>query len=452
MKSCPGLGIDNAETLTLGMHPMPRAHSKRQFAKARQFMPGGVNSPVRAFGSVGGDPIFMARGRGAYLEDIDSNQYIDYVGSWGPMILGHANPHVVTPLKDAVEKSSSFGAPTVAEVDMAELVLSRMPSMQQIRLVNSGTEAVMAALRVARGFTKRNKILKFAGCYHGHSDALLVKAGSGALTHGAPDSLGVPAAFTQHTLIAPYNDLAATERLVRKHRKDLAAIIVEPIAGNMGVVLPRPGFLRGLKKLCRVNGALLIFDEVMTGFRVHSSGAQGLYGVKPDLTTLGKIIGGGLPVGAFGGPKKIMQCLSPVGGVYQAGTLSGNPLAMAAGLATLKKLGTKSFYVKLNQKTSRLALGLTEAARKAGIPVQIPHVCGMLSLFFSDQVVTGLGDVMKTRKNLYKAFFHEMLARGIYLPPSPFEAWFVSIVHGENEIAKTVRAAKDSFQNIKDQF
>lgn len=412
-------------------------------------MPGGVNSPVRAFGAVGGDPVFMIRGRGAYLEDVDSNQYIDYVGSWGPMILGHAHPQVVNAIVGAAESSSSFGAPCPAEVDLARLICKRIPDIQQIRMVNSGTEAVMAALRLARGYTKRNKILKFAGCYHGHADSLLVKAGSGALTHGAPDSLGVPRAFAKHTLVAPYNDLKATGSLVQKHHKDIAAIIVEPIAGNMGLIPPKPGFLKGLKKLCRQTGALLIFDEVMTGFRVHAGGAQQLYGVKPDLTTLGKIIGGGLPVGAFGGSKKIMQCLSPQGGVYQAGTLSGNPLAMAAGSATLKRLGAKNTYRKLEQKTSRLAQGIAEAARKAGFQVQVPRVCGMLSLYFSQSPVQNLDDVMRSSKDLYKLFFHEMLERGVYLPPSPFEAWFVSLAHGENEIAKTVRAAKDSFQSIR---
>lgn len=428
---------------------MPRSQSKRLFAKACQFLPGGVNSPVRAFGAVGGHPLFMAKAKGPYLEDVDGNQYIDYIGSWGPMVLGHAHPQVVKAIQDAAAHSSSFGTPCPAEVEIAQLICDRIPSIKQIRMVNSGTEAVMSALRLARGFTGRPMVLKFEGNYHGHSDALLVRAGSGALTHGAPDSQGVPNAFTNHTLLAPYNDLKTVTKLVKKYGKKLAAIIVEPIAGNMGLIPPQPGFLGGLKKLCRKSGALLVFDEVMTGFRVHSSGAQGLYGVRPDLTTLGKVIGGGLPVGAFGGSKKIMSHLSPTGGVYQAGTLSGNPVAMAAGLATLKRLGAKLTYRKLERKTARLAMGLKEAARKTGVPLQVQYVCGMLSLFFADEPVTQLSEAQNSQIELFKAFFHEMLERGIYLPPSPFEAWFISLSHGENEIAKTVRAAKDSLQRIK---
>jgi glutamate-1-semialdehyde 2,1-aminomutase len=333
---------------------------------------------------------------------------------------------------------------------MAQVLVKRFPGMEQVRMVNSGTEAVMGALRLARGYTGRNKILKFEGCYHGHADYLLVKAGSGALTHGRPDSLGVPDDITAHTLLAPYNDLTRVSRLAKKFGKDLAAIVVEPIAGNMGVILPAKGFLSGLGRICRQTGALLIFDEVMTGFRVDRGGAQTLYGMRPDLTVLGKIIGGGLPVGAYGGPKKIMKHLSPLGGVYQAGTLSGNPVAMAAGLATLRQLNSATTYQKLAQKTARLAQGLAEAARAAGLPVQVPFACGMLSLFFSKQPVENLAQVRDSRTDLYPIFFHAMMDRGVYLPPSPYEAWFVSLAHGENEIAKTLRAARDSFLRLKE--
>jgi glutamate-1-semialdehyde 2,1-aminomutase len=332
---------------------------------------------------------------------------------------------------------------------MAKQLTRRIPGLQKVRLVNSGTEAVLGALRAARGFTGRDLVLKFSGCYHGHADYLLVKAGSGALTGGRPDSLGIPAAIAGTTLVAPYNDLETTRRLARKNRKDLAAVIVEPIAGNMGCVPPVPEFLPGLKKLCRETGALLVFDEVMTGFRVHPAGAQGLFGIHPDLTVLGKVIGGGLPVGAYGGRKDIMHTVSPEGGVYQAGTLSGNPLAVAAGLATLKLVSTAATYAKLRRKTERLAGGLAEAAEAAGLKVAVPHTCGMLSLFFSTRPPRRLEEVQKSRTELFAPFFHEMLRRGIYLPPSPYEAWFVSLAHGENEIAKTLRAAKVSFQALK---
>ena len=423
-------------------------HSKKLFQKAQKLIPGGVNSPVRAFNYVKGSPLFIAQGFGAYLTDVDGNAYIDYVGSWGPMIAGHAHPKVIDAIQHSVAKGSSYGAPCADEVKMAELVIKRIPSIEKVRFVNSGTEAVMGALRLARGFTKRNKILKFEGCYHGHADYLLVKAGSGALTSGQPDSLGVPEAFARETLVAPYNDLEATRKLAQQQRRDLAAIIVEPIAGNMGCVLPQPGFLKGLQKICRETGALLVFDEVMTGFRVGPSGAQGLYGIKPDLTTLGKVIGGGLPVGAYGGRAEIMNCVSPLGGVYQAGTLSGNPLAMAAGLATLKLVSGPGAYRRLLRKTERLAKGLFEAAQSVGLQVQVPYVSGMLSLFFSESAPKNLSEVQKTRSDLFVKFFHEMLSRGIYLPPSPFEAWFVSLAHDENEIAKTLRAARLSFEKV----
>jgi glutamate-1-semialdehyde 2,1-aminomutase len=428
---------------------MSTHQSKKLFVEAKKLIPGGVNSPVRAFGSVGGHPIFIERAFGPYLTDVDQNNYIDYVGSWGPMIAGHAHPQVITAIQNTAAAGSSFGAPCPLEVDMARLLVKRIPSLEKVRMVNSGTEAVMGALRVARGYTGKNKILKFTGCYHGHADYLLVKAGSGALTHGRPDSLGVPREFSRHTLLAPYNDLAAVSRVCRKNRKDLAAIIVEPIAGNMGVILPKPGFLRGLKKISRETGALLVFDEVMTGFRVHAGGAQSLYHVRPDLTVLGKIIGGGLPVGAYGGKARIMRSVSPEGGVYQAGTLSGNPVAMAAGIATLKLLSSSKVYERLLEKTRRLAKGLRDAARAAKISVQVPYACGMLSLYFSSKKVNNLTDAQNSKTKLFGKFFHEMLSRGIYLPPSPYEAWFISLAHGENEIATTLRAAKDSFQYLQ---
>lgn len=428
---------------------MTRLRSEKLFKKALDLIPGGVNSPVRAFGGVGGIPIFFQSARGAYLQDVNGNTYLDYVGSWGPMILGHAHPKVTAAVQQTVALGSSFGAPTPLELDMAQVLIKKIPGMEQVRMVNSGTEAVMGALRLARGYTGRNKILKFEGCYHGHADYLLVKAGSGALTHGKPDSLGVPADITEHTLVAPYNDLARVNRLAKRFGKDLAAIVVEPIAGNMGVVLPKKGFLQGLRKICRQTGALLIFDEVMTGFRVDKGGAQTLFRIRPDLTILGKIIGGGLPVGAYGGPKKIMKYLSPLGGVYQAGTLSGNPVTLAAGLATLRQLNGPKVYQKLRQKTERLAQGLRESAAAAGLSVQVPFACGMLSLFFSKQKVEDLSQVKKSRTDLYRIFFHAMMNRGVYLPPSPYEAWFVSLAHGENEIAKTLRAAKDSFLQVK---
>jgi glutamate-1-semialdehyde 2,1-aminomutase len=428
---------------------MTQKRSTRLFQTARKFIPGGVNSPVRAFGAVGGHPLFIARAKGAYVTDVDHNTYIDYVGSWGPMILGHAHPKVIQAVKEAANLGTSFGAPCPAEVELAQILVERIPSIQMVRMVNSGTEAVLGVLRLARGYTGRAKVIKFEGCYHGHADYLLVKAGSGALTHGKPDSLGVPPEFAKHTLLAPYNDLKAVERLAKKNRRDLAAIIVEPVAGNMGLIKPKPGFLRGLKKICRETGALLVFDEVMTGFRVHPRGAQGLYKIRPDLSAFGKILGGGLPVGAYGGAKKIMKLVSPLGGVYQAGTLSGNPLAMAAGTTTLKILGRPGIYEKIFRKTERLALGLREAAQRAKLPVQVPYCGAMLSMFFSSHSVSDLSGVLKSQIELFPIFFREMLARGVYLPPSPFEAWFVSLAHGENEIAKTLRAARDSFQRIQ---
>jgi len=437
------------EAYLLSPSIMVTIRSKKLFTEAKKLLPGGVNSPVRAFSAVGGRPLFISHASRAYLVDVDGNSYIDYVGSWGPMVLGHAHPKVTQAIQEAAQQGSSFGAPCPAEVKLAQLVIQKIPSCKKVRMVNSGTEAVMGAIRLARGFTGRNKIIKFKGCYHGHADYLLVKAGSGALTHGKPDSLGVPKEFTQHTLLAPFNDLIFTQKLAQKNSKDLAAIIVEPIAGNMGVILPKRGFLKGLKKICRDLGALLIFDEVMTGFRVHSGGAQGLFNLRPDITALGKVIGGGLPVGAYGGSAKIMKYVSPEGGVYQAGTLSGNPLAMAAGMATLKLLARPASYKKLLLKTRRLAEGLREAAQKAGFNIQVPYACGMLSVFFSAQTVQNLKEAQNSQINLFKKFFSLMLEHGIYLPPSPFEAWFVSLAHGENELAKTLRAAKDSFRQMR---
>ncbi|MCP5468200.1 MAG: glutamate-1-semialdehyde 2,1-aminomutase [Deltaproteobacteria bacterium] len=430
---------------------MQNKKSDNLFKKANLLLPGGVNSPVRAFRGVGGNPLFIEKAWGAYISDVDKNIYIDYVGSWGPMILGHAHPKVTEAICETAQLGTSFGAPCKLEVEMAELLCQRIPSLEKVRLVNSGTEAVMGAIRLARAYTGKNKIVKFIGAYHGHADYLLVKAGSGAMTLSQPDSLGVPKEFVKHTLLAPYNDIKKFDTLVKKHSQDVAAIIIEPIAGNMGLVLPQKGFLQAIKRICQKNKILLIFDEVMTGFRVHPQGAQGLFNLKPDLTTFGKIIGGGLPVGAYGGAGKIMNLVSPQGPVYQAGTLSGNPLAMAAGIATLKQLNSK-VYLSLQKKTERLAKGLKELADQAGISVQVHAVCGMFSIFFTDQKVSQLKDVQASRLEMFKAFFHLMLQHGIYLPPSPFEACFVSVKHGENEIAKTLRAAKDSFFILKSKF
>lgn len=424
------------------------SQSQKLFARAEKVMPGGVNSPVRAFQSVGGIPRFIQRASKAYLIDADGNRYIDYVGSWGPMILGHGHPAVNQALRQTLKHGTSFGAPAEAEVKMAEFLCAQIPSLEKVRMVNSGTEAVMGALRVARGFTGRNKVLKFAGCYHGHADYLLVKAGSGALTLGQPDSLGIPAEFAAHTLVAPYNDLAAVQELAETHAADLAAIIVEPVVGNMGCVLPKPNFLQGLRQICDQTGALLVFDEVMTGFRVHEACAQGLYDIKPDLTTLGKIIGGGLPVGAYGGRKDIMALVSPEGGVYQAGTLSGNPLAMAAGLATLKATRRKNFYRQLEKQTKALSDGLLALSKKHGIGLQVPSTCGMLSVFFNARPVLNLDDAMQSNTVHFKKFFHAMLEQGIYLPPSPFEAWFIGAAHGSKGIAKTLQAADRAFERL----
>lgn len=419
--------------------------SEELFQRAQTSIPGGVNSPVRAFKSVGGTPRFIARAEGAYLHDADGKHYVDYVGSWGPMILGHQHPSVVAAIQQQSAIGVSYGAPTELEIEMAELLCARVPGLDQVRLCNSGTEATMSAIRLARGFTGRDTLIKFEGCYHGHADALLVKAGSGALTLGVPTSPGVPASVAQHTLTATYNDLASVEALFAAHPNKIAGLIVEPVAGNMNCVPPAPGFLDGLRRLCDTHGALLILDEVMTGFRVHPRGAAGRYALKADLITLGKIIGGGLPVGAFGGRRDVMQRLAPVGPVYQAGTLSGNPLAMAAGLATLRALDDAALYARLEKTTAQLLAGLHEAAQHASVPFYTTQVGSMFGLYFSSGPIRGYADVMKADAARFKRFFHAMLDRGVYLAPSAYEAGFVSAKHGDAEIEHTVHAARESF-------
>ena len=419
--------------------------SQKLFNHAQLTIPGGVNSPVRAFKSVGGTPLFFQRGKGPLVWDADGNSYIDYVGSWGPLICGHAHPDVVRAVQQAAERGLSFGAPTEAEVEMADVLRKLVPSLDQVRLVSSGTEATMSAIRLARGFTGRSKIIKFEGCYHGHADALLVKAGSGALTFGQPSSAGVPAETAAHTLVLDYNDPAGLEATFAREGGEIAAVIVEPVAGNMNLVAPRSGFLELLRQLCTQYGAVLIFDEVMTGFRVALGGAQTLYGIKPDLTTLGKVIGGGMPVGAFGGRRDIMQCLAPLGPVYQAGTLSGNPVAVAAGLATLKLIQAPGFYDKLAAATHQLCSGLTEAAQARRIAFSARNVGGMFGLYFRATPPTSYAEVMQCDKEAFNRFFHAMLAEGVYLAPSAYEAGFVSAAHGPAEIDRTVKAAAKVF-------
>ena len=412
------------------------------FQQAREVIPGGVNSPVRAFGSVGGDPVFISRGKGSRVYSEEGREYIDYVGSWGPMVLGHADDTVLDAVKKQCDSGLSFGAPTVLETEMAQLICSRLPWVDKVRMVNSGTEATMSAIRLARGFTGRDKIIKFEGCYHGHADSLLVKAGSGALTFGVPTSPGVPASMAEHTLTATYNDIDSVTTLFEHAGPEIAAIILEPVAGNMNCIPPVEGFLEGLRALCDQNGSLLIMDEVMTGFRVDYRGAQGRYGVNGDLTALGKIIGGGMPVGAFGGRADIMAHLAPEGSVYQAGTLSGNPVAMAAGLATLRQTERVGFYDSLEEKTRSLVEGIRNAAQDAGIPLCTNHVGAMFGLFFTDKPsVTGFSDVMACDGERFNRFFHGMLGQGIYLAPSAFEAGFVSAAHTDQDIEKTVSAA-----------
>ncbi len=419
------------------------------FARAQRVIPAGVNSPVRAFRSVGGTPRFVTHGKGPWLWDADGRRYIDYVGSWGPAILGHAHPAVVEAVRSAALQGLSFGAPTEAEIELAETLIRRLPSLELVRLVSSGTEATMSALRLARGHTGRSKIVKFEGCYHGHGDSLLVKAGSGALTFGQPSSAGVPPAIANETIVLPYNDLAAVERAFEADRDAIAAIIVEPIAGNMNLVLPKPGFLDGLRAFCTRHGAVLIFDEVMTGFRVDARSAQGLYGITPDLTTLGKVIGGGMPVAAFGGRRAIMEKIAPLGPVYQAGTLSGNPVAVAAGIATLKATEAPGFYDRLSKSTRALTEGLAAAAKRAGVPFCAQSVGGMFGIYFASAVPDTYDAVMACDRERFNRFFHAMLDAGVYLAPSAYEAGFVSAAHGEAEIAATIEAAERAFAQIR---
>ena len=423
--------------------------SRQLFQRAQLVIPAGVNSPVRAFRSVGGTPLFIQRGKGAQVWDVDGRVYIDYVGSWGPLIVGHAHPDVVNAARLAAERGLSFGAPTEQEVEMAELLCRLVPSLEQVRLVSSGTEATMSAIRLARGHTGRHKIVKFEGCYHGHADALLVKAGSGALTFGQPSSAGVPQPTAAHTVVLEYNNETALEQAFEREGAEIAAVIVEPVAGNMNLVAPRTGFLELLRRLCTRSGSVLIFDEVMTGFRVALGGAQALYSVKPDLTTLGKVIGGGLPVGAFGGRRDIMRAIAPLGPVYQAGTLSGNPVAVAAGLATLKLVQVPGFYDRLAATTRALCEGLARAAQERGIPFSAASVGGMFGIFFRATPPASFAEAMQCDTETFNRFFHAMLAAGIYLAPSAYEAGFVSSAHGEAEVGRTVGAAKKVFAGLR---
>jgi glutamate-1-semialdehyde 2,1-aminomutase len=437
-----------------------RSRSEQLFAEALQYIPGGVNSPVRAFRAVGGQPFFVNKAKGCRVWDVDGNELIDYVGTWGPAIHGHAHPKIIQAVQRAAEQGTSFGIPNPLEVTMARLIRGAVPSVEKVRLCNSGTEATMSAIRLARGFTKRDKIVKFDGCYHGHADSLLVKAGSGALTFGHPDSAGVPASFTQHTIVVPFNEVDAVKAAFAANPGQIAGIILEPVPGNAGLYLPKPGFLEFLREITVANGALLIFDEVMTGFRLALGGAQERFGVKPDLSCFGKIIGGGLPVGAFGGRADIMDCLAPLGPVYQAGTLSGNPVAMAAGIAALEELGVKAgqashlpgqagnqshtqppAYALLEQRGAQLEAGLKDAARSAGVAVTFNRCGSMFCGYFTDQPVHNLADAMKSDRERFKKFFHGMLAEGVYLAPSQFEAGFISTAHTEADVEQTVGAA-----------
>jgi len=427
---------------------MKRKKSIELYRRALGMIPGGVNSPVRAFKAIGIPPTFIERAKGSKIWDVDGNEYIDYVGSWGPMILGHAHPRIVAALKMIATKGTSFGAPTPLEVELAIKVKKAFPSMELVRMVSSGTEAVMSAIRVARGYTGRDNILKFEGCYHGHGDSLLVKAGSGATTLGIPDSLGIPGDLAKHTLTALYNDIESVKVLVRQYPGEIACIIVEPIAGNMGVVLPERGFLEGLRKICDEEGIILLFDEVITGFRVAYGGAQELYGIKADLTCLGKIIGGGLPVGAYGGKEMIMERVAPLGGVYQAGTLSGNPLAMTAGIETLELLRSKKIYQDLERKTSYLTENISISAEEKGIPLSINHTKGMFTLFFAEGPVRDYRTAKMSDMNRFAKFFIEMMEQGIYLPPSQFEACFISLAHTQKDLDKTIQACDNAFKKI----
>jgi len=418
------------------------------FERARKLLPGGVNSPVRAFRSVGGEPFFTARADGAFLFDVEGKRYIDYVGSWGPMIVGHNHPAVRDAVEVAIRNGLSFGTPCPAEVTMAETIVSLVPSIEMVRMVNSGTEATMSAIRLARGATGRSKIVKFEGCYHGHGDSFLVKAGSGALTFGVPTSPGVPKAAADLTLTLPYNDIDAASALFAEHGDDIAGLIIEPVAGNMNCIPPKDGYLQALRELCTQHGVLLIFDEVMTGFRVALGGAQAHYGITPDLTCFGKIIGGGMPVGAYGGRRDLMEQVAPAGPIYQAGTLSGNPVAMAAGLAMLQLIQAPGFHDDLAARTVRLTDGLLDAAKDAGIPFSVTRVGAMFGLFFTDETVDTYAQATAADVNRFNAFFHGMLERGIYLAPSAFEAGFVSSAHGDEEIAATIAAAREVFASL----
>ena len=425
------------------------SQSESLFAKACETIPGGVNSPVRAFNGVGGTPVFIERGEGPYLFDADGNRYIDYVGSWGPMILGHAHPEVIKAVIDTAARGLSFGAPTELEVKLADKVCELMPSVDQVRMTCSGTEATMSAIRLARGYTGRDRIVKFEGCYHGHSDSLLVKAGSGALTLGVPNSPGVPAALAEHTLTLEFNNSEQVKELFADMGEQIACIIVEPVAGNMNCVPPQPGFLQTLRECCDQSGAVLIFDEVMTGFRVALGGAQQVYDVTPDLSTLGKVIGGGMPVGAFGGKREIMNHIAPLGPVYQAGTLAGNPVAMVAGLTTLELISAPGFFDELGNKAQQLVDGMLAEAKKHGVAMAENHVGGMFGLFFTDQdKVTSFADVGRCDIELFKRFFHGMLDRGVNLAPSAFEAGFISIKHSDDDIAETVSTAGEVFASL----
>ncbi len=428
--------------------PIPREQSRSHFARACQSIPGGVNSPARAFGGVGGEPLIIERGQGARLYDVDGNRFIDYVGSWGPHILGHRDPDVIAAIEAALALGTSFGAPTTLETDLAELVRELVPSIELVRMVNSGTEATMSAIRLARGFTGRDKLIKFAGCYHGHVDSLLVQAGSGALTLGTPSSPGIPAGCTRDTIVLEYNDLEQCRDAFARQGDQIAAVILEPVVGNMGCVIPRPGFLEGLRELCTQHGTVLIFDEVMTGFRVALGGAQERFGVTPDLTTLGKILGGGMPVGAYGGRAEIMRSISPLGPVYQAGTLSGNPVAMACGLATLRKLQRTNPYPNLERTTKTLVDGLSAAAAAAGVPHSVQQVGSMFTLFFNPDEVTSYRVSSRNDTGRFAKYFWGMLNRGVYLPCSQFEANFVSVVHTPEDIAQTIAAAREALREI----
>ena len=419
------------------------------FSQAQAVIPGGVNSPVRAFKAVGGEPFFVDRAEGAYLYDTNDKRYIDYVLSWGPMILGHADQDVLAAVVEKAKKGLSFGAPTVIETELAQTIIDLIPSIEKVRMVSSGTEATMSAIRLARGFTKRDKIVKFEGCYHGHSDSLLIKAGSGALTMGTPSSPGVPASLAAHTATLDYNDEAQLREFFKQYGDEVACVIIEPVAGNMNCIPPQPGFLQALREVCDQSGALLLFDEVMTGFRLGLGGAQGYYGIRPDLTTLGKVIGGGMPVGAFGGRRDIMDCLAPVGPVYQAGTLSGNPVAMAAGLATMNKIQAEGFYEPLFRRTTQLAEGLEDLAREAGIPFTTNHVGTMWGGFFTEEkLVSNFKQVMACDTERFNRFFHGMLDEGVNLAPASYEAGFMSAAHSSQDIELTLQAAKSVFSKM----